>query len=32
MRKGRYTHLDEADLSEENLSRLYKELVDELHI
>lgn len=30
MRKGRYTYLDEADLSEENLKNLYKELVEEL--
>lgn len=30
MRKGRYTYLDEADLSEDKLRKLYKELVEEL--
>lgn len=30
MRKGRYTYLAEADLSEEKLSRLYDDLVKEL--
>lgn len=30
MRKGRYTYLDEADLSENILRNLYKELVEEL--
>ncbi|MCC2820951.1 iron-containing alcohol dehydrogenase family protein [Lachnoclostridium pacaense] len=30
MRKGRYTHLDEVNLSEEKLSKLYLELVEEL--
>lgn len=30
MRKGRYTHLDEADLSDPILKKLYKELVEEL--
>lgn len=30
MRKGRYTHLDEIDLSEEKLSKVYRELVEEI--
>lgn len=30
MRKGRYTYLDEIDLSDENLRKIYKELVEEL--
>lgn len=30
MRKGRYTHLDEADLSETHLKKVYQELVAEL--
>ena len=30
MRKGRYTYLDEANLGEINLKRLYKELEEEL--
>lgn len=30
MRKGRYTRLDESDLSEVKLKKLYKELVEEL--
>lgn len=30
MRKGRYTYLDEIDLSEDKLRKLYKELVEEL--
>lgn len=30
MRKDRYTHLDEVDLSEATLSRLYNELINEL--
>ena len=30
MRKGRYTYLDEVDLSDTNLKRLYRELVEEL--
>ena len=30
MRKGRYTYLDEIDLSDERLRKLYKDLVEEL--
>ena len=30
MRKGRYTYLEEADLNDEKLSRIYDELVEEL--
>lgn len=29
MRKGRYTHLDEADLSDSILRKLYRELMEE---
>jgi len=30
MRKGRYTYLDEIDLNDEKLKKLYRELVEEL--